>query len=332
MRPVLGICLKRYSFLADGEAVRRNTHIDVPTEIGLPHFIHDDSADHDTAAFGNFKLSLQSVVCHRGNSVHAGHYVSIVRGQSSEGEESWLLFDDLNMESRIKVVDIDLALSEESPYLLFYQVQPIEGDPGNIDGGERPPSYNSDSKDSEFAAFSSTSQDIQDSFDDAIGTGRLSAEDFIGDRRERGRSIEPKDRRRSILFGDENVHAMNKADHSVTGSGGLHVGDNSIRNSRSGSKLRKGSRSTQLSQSTDRRLSVSFTRFAEKLAVLGKTETANNDTMADVAVAAIADKEKIKRENGGKVREKNRPSRLNGIQNLTKEKKDGKPDRECVVM
>ncbi|MCJ1306943.1 hypothetical protein MMC25_000587 [Agyrium rufum] len=183
-RPVLGICLKRYSILPDGQAIRRSTHIDIPLEIGLPHFIHDDTMAEDGAAFGNFKLSLQSIVCHRGDSVDSGHYISMVRGQApsingskrqrsgsrnptkksrsrsrrrpestdrrpsaqlssepswkpeadkTEAEDAWLLFDDI-AEPRIRTINVEQVLRDESPYLLFYQVQPIEGDPGNIEG------------------------------------------------------------------------------------------------------------------------------------------------------------------------------------------------------
>ena len=73
-RPILGLCLKRYAF-HNGRSVRLNTYVDIPIEIGLPHFIQDDQMSDQSAPFGNFKLSLQSVVCHRGSSTHSGHYV-----------------------------------------------------------------------------------------------------------------------------------------------------------------------------------------------------------------------------------------------------------------
>lgn len=109
-RPILGMCLKRYSLLPNGNAIRLNTFIDIPTEIGLPHFIQDDKLDENGPLYGNFKLSLQSVVCHRGNSVDSGHYVSLVRGANSnlhstsqttetnpgaESSDQWMRFDDL---------------------------------------------------------------------------------------------------------------------------------------------------------------------------------------------------------------------------------------------
>ncbi|KIW27326.1 uncharacterized protein PV07_07076 [Cladophialophora immunda] len=145
-RPVLGLCLKRYSFTASGKAIRLDTQVDIPVEIGVPHFIQDDRMEDAGGLHGNFKLSLQSVVCHRGNSVDSGHYIALVRGTappwSSDGQlpdtsNTWMRFDDLAPQ-RITVVDIDKALREETPYLLFYQILPIQGDPGSIAAGEEP--------------------------------------------------------------------------------------------------------------------------------------------------------------------------------------------------
>ena len=158
--------------LASGKAIRRNTHIDIPTEIGLPHFIQDDSMSEDGPLFGNFKLSLQAAVCHRGKSVHSGHYVSLVRshekGNFDSSGDKWMRLDDLDRD-RVAFVDVQGFLKKESPYLLFYQVQPIEDELeaglGNRDsrnsveaGG--PPSYAvSESRDSGIADLSLSSHD-----------------------------------------------------------------------------------------------------------------------------------------------------------------------------
>ncbi|PGH32765.1 hypothetical protein GX50_04419 [[Emmonsia] crescens] len=140
-RPILGICLKRYSVLPNGHAVRLNTFVDIPIEIGLPHFIQDDEMENEGPLYGNFKLSLQAVICHRGNSVESGHYIALVRGtpingpdKSSEYCRHWMRFDDLTQE-RITIVNIEKALVEESPYLLFYQILPIDGDSDTTSGG-----------------------------------------------------------------------------------------------------------------------------------------------------------------------------------------------------
>ena len=162
-RPVLGICLKRYSVTAQGTRSRLNTYIDIPLEIGLPHFISDEVGDEFGSNFTNFKLSLQSVVCHRGNSLDSGHYIALVRSDPPEHvnhlgvngslakehhedagattddlANRWLRSDDLAPE-RVTYVDIKQALREECPYLLFYQVQPIADDLFRGD----PPSYDS---------------------------------------------------------------------------------------------------------------------------------------------------------------------------------------------
>ncbi|KAI1612251.1 ubiquitin C-terminal hydrolase [Exophiala viscosa] len=143
-RPILGLCLKRYSMSADGTAARLDTQIDIPVEIGVPHFIQDEHMEEAGSLFGNFKLSLQSVVCHRGYSVDSGHYIALVRGSAppnsangttADPSSTWMRFDDL-AQDRITVVDIEKALKEETPYLLFYQIVPVDGDPGYITSGE----------------------------------------------------------------------------------------------------------------------------------------------------------------------------------------------------
>ncbi|KAI9729969.1 MAG: hypothetical protein M1834_006167 [Cirrosporium novae-zelandiae] len=163
-RPILGICLKRYSMKLDGTPTRLSTRIDIPVDIALPHFIQDDQMNDNGPLYGNFELSLQSAVCHRGTQVNSGHYISLVRGSCpnahtqngsagsgrphiAKGEDTWLLFDDL-AKDRVTVVDIHEALERESPYLLFYQVHPIEDDLGIGHVGELPPSYAESERDS----------------------------------------------------------------------------------------------------------------------------------------------------------------------------------------
>ncbi|KAF2666225.1 cysteine proteinase [Microthyrium microscopicum] len=155
-RPVLGICLKRYGITKDGPR-RVDTYIDIPLEIRLPHFVSNgNEEDGFGSSFSTFKLSLQSVIFHRGVSLNAGHYVSIVRpapneirfeGSESDRKCQWLMFDDLAKE-RVTTVDIRKALKKECPYLLFYQVQPVDDDEEEETYSERsfsdpeePPTY-----------------------------------------------------------------------------------------------------------------------------------------------------------------------------------------------
>ncbi|KAI5286386.1 hypothetical protein KEM52_002020, partial [Ascosphaera acerosa] len=156
-RPILGMCLKRYD-IRNGRPIRRNTYVDIPVEIGLPHFIKDDQIDESAPIFGKFKLVLQAAVCHRGKSTDSGHYISLVRCRTTVDsdaasprvgtaqtpnpdviDQNWLRFDDLAPE-RVTGVDIEKALREESPYLLFYQIMPIDSPPDH-DFDERPPDY-----------------------------------------------------------------------------------------------------------------------------------------------------------------------------------------------
>jgi hypothetical protein len=164
-RPVLGICLKRYGITESGRPFRKNTFIDIPLDIRLPHFIQDEMIAEDGPLMGDFKLSLQSVICHRGNSVNAGHYISFIRGTSqiADGDsqsarrlsnnsvpphysaDRWIKFDDL-ADPRVSYVDIEQAMKDEMPYLLFYQVQPTYDctpPPGSLPGSlsDHPPSY-----------------------------------------------------------------------------------------------------------------------------------------------------------------------------------------------
>lgn len=196
-RPVLGLCLKRYSFTRSGRAIRLDTAVDIPIEIGLPHFIQDDKMDDEGPIYGNFKLSLQSVVCHRGSSVDSGHYIALARttlpAKGSEQEESshWIRFDDLATQ-RVSLIDIKRALKEETPYLLFYQIVPVEGDPGNLLSGEvpPPPSYstteliNSETLGTGEPLIAITSVESQAiSNDDQIPTDDARAEELLSARR-----------------------------------------------------------------------------------------------------------------------------------------------------
>lgn len=144
-RPVLGVALKRYSYTNEGASRRRDTFVDIPLEIAVPNFVSDDSMQDEGPLVGNFRLVLQSVICHRGVSVHSGHYICLSRGSApnaarnstserrasnsstADFEDPWMRFDDLAKE-RVSYVNIHDALREETPYLLFYQVQPIGED------------------------------------------------------------------------------------------------------------------------------------------------------------------------------------------------------------
>lgn len=161
-RPVVGICLKRYLMTEDGQAKRHNTFIDIPDSLRLPHFMvaGESKVEEETTLSMEYKLVLQSVVCHRGESVHSGHYISFARVNPKlltdnrrhdsdpppdYEDAQWVKFDDLALEKRVTYVDdIKEALKQEMPYLLFYQIVPMV-DVTNVSttGSEtEPPSYN----------------------------------------------------------------------------------------------------------------------------------------------------------------------------------------------
>ncbi|KAI0138401.1 ubiquitin carboxyl-terminal hydrolase [Pestalotiopsis sp. NC0098] len=158
-RPVVGICLKRYMVDENGVPKRQNTYIDIPDSLRLPHFIVDERHVEESGLSQEYKLVLQSVVCHRGDSLHSGHYISFCRvapklltdnrrhdsdPPPDYEEAQWVKFDDLAVSSRITPVDdIKQSLKEEMPYLLLYQIVPIvDVAASSADENEaEPPSY-----------------------------------------------------------------------------------------------------------------------------------------------------------------------------------------------
>lgn len=161
-KPVVGICLKRYVMTEDGLPKRHNTFIDIPDSLRLPHFmLAGEVAEEDPRLLNtDYKLVLQSVVCHRGDSVQSGHYIAFARvapkvlthnrrhnfdPPPDYEEAQWVMFDDLDIDGRVTYVDnIREALKEEMPYLLFYQILPmVDAAPPSTEGAENePPSYN----------------------------------------------------------------------------------------------------------------------------------------------------------------------------------------------
>ncbi|KAK1760776.1 ubiquitin carboxyl-terminal hydrolase 14 [Echria macrotheca] len=161
-RPVLGICLKRYTMTEQGVPIRQNTLIDIPISMRLPHFMMVDDAKEEPDSNGlsqEYKLDLQSVICHRGDSLHSGHYIAFSRvapklltdnrrhdvdPPPDYEEVQWVRFDDLSVDNRVTYVDdIKKSLSEEMPYLLFYQIVPmVDVTTTSTDGSvAEPPTY-----------------------------------------------------------------------------------------------------------------------------------------------------------------------------------------------
>lgn len=174
-RPIVGICLKRYAMDESGQPQRLNTFIDIPDSLRLPHFMLAGGPDlEDSGLSTEYKLVLQSVVCHRGDSLQSGHYIAFARvapklltgnrrhyfdPPPDYEEAQWVQFDDMETENRVSFVDdIKQSLREEMPYLLFYQIVPmVDITCPSTEGTEaEPPSYNESKTSFEVPSSAST--------------------------------------------------------------------------------------------------------------------------------------------------------------------------------
>ncbi|CAG8084245.1 unnamed protein product [Penicillium nalgiovense] len=348
-RPILGMCLKRYSFLPDGRAVRLNTHIDIPTEIGLPHFIQDDNLDANAPIYGSFKLSLQALARQMAKSIDSGLDISIVRGtncpsagtpvttgpEAPEATKHWMRFDDLAAE-RVTLVDIDQALKTESPYLLFYQILPI---------GEDPSAPNIPNAPSSRASDGSTLGDQTDFSAEDLSSDRPSVE-VTGPCETNAQTLASIARRSSTAV-SETSNPAGLQPRSIPSSsprlapmeeGSAKGTSFSLRESRS-ARSNPGSRTG--SQTGENRISATFSRFAERLSrdkisndgfteenEGGESALEIDDTVDDMKLGPAALENKEKR---GRVRTKDRERNKGKTEEKSKEK-SRKLDRECAVM
>lgn len=364
------MCLKRYSFTPNGNATRRDTYIDIPTEIGLPHFIQDDNLDADAPIYGNFKLSLQAMVCHRGNSVDSGHYISIVRGTSANPARSdssassdtlempkhWMRFDDLAAE-RVTLIDIETALKTESPYLLFYQILPINQDASLANLPNKAPSSRASDAtlDVEMAEFAQKYRTVSGNDTDGstteVNSARPSFEITAPDSPSALALNSTGRRPSSVIFSEtaptgpqaRSIPSMSpklapmEEDAPKNAFGFPRRGS---RHTKSASGSRAGSRAT--SQTGENRIGATFSRFAVRLSKdrftsdgegegdesAGEVDELAPDEMK-LGPAAYDSKEKT-----GRGRTKDRATRGKG-KDKSKEKskeKNRRPERECVVM
>lgn len=133
-RPVLPICLKRYSFAMDkSHGVRSLKRIIIPPVIDLPAFVAD-CAPTQMAPTQSFKLILESAICHRGKTIESGHFVSVARKNTHVENETleesldatWYLYDDLKA-SRVVTKKFKDVFESEWPYMLFYRLVAVDG-------------------------------------------------------------------------------------------------------------------------------------------------------------------------------------------------------------
>jgi hypothetical protein len=370
------MCLKRYSMSSNGKAIRLNTYIDIPIEIGLPHFIQDDTMAEEGPLYGNFKLSLQAVVCHRGNSVDSGHYIALVRGTSSNAtppppgssdstsihvpnaSEHWMRFDDLAAE-RITLVNIEQALKEESPYLLFYQIVPVDEEGEETSLRNNRASY-TDPEDDVDVPVSVQVSSVASTDDDQpemsiSGSARPSfeitsayTEDPQTGQPGRGESIALSDSLQDSVREDNSgglqPNPVAVADPSTPkGEGGRGSFSLSRRSSR---RLKSRSRSGGEDQGSEKRLSAAFSRFAnlrlsrEKLVSDPNSAAVTEDSDEPTTKEAGS----LGEDNAGKLtpstsenrqKETSRERKIKrGKQpdRLSRMKTGKQPERECLVM
>lgn len=365
-RPILGLCLKRYSFTPNGNATRRDTLIDIPTEIGLPHFIQDDNMDADAPIYGNFKLSLQAMVCHRGNSVDSGHYISIVRGTSANPAPSgssgssdtlgtpkhWMRFDDLAAE-RVTLIDIETALRTESPYLLFYQILPIGQDASLANLPNKAPSSRASDAtlDGDMADITQKLRSLSGNDTDGSVTDLNSARpsfEITAPDSPRALALNSTGRRPSSVIFSESAHTGPQARSIPSMSPRLapmeeEAPKNSFGFSRRGSRHTKsnsgsrvGSRAT--SQTGDNRIGSTISRFAVRLSKDRFTSDGEGEGEESAVEGDETAPDEMKlgppaydnKEKAGRGRTKDRAAR--GKAKEKSKEKSRKPERECIVM
>ncbi|KAJ5134608.1 hypothetical protein N7526_005973 [Penicillium atrosanguineum] len=360
-RPILGMCLKRYSFLPNGTATRLNTYIDIPTEIGLPHFIQDDNLDSDSPMYGNFKLSLQAMVCHRGNSVDSGHYISVVRGTSHDVARSgsstnldhhpetpkhWMRFDDLASE-RVTLIDIETALKNESPYLLFYQILPMDQDASMANLSYKAPSsrasdgtLDGDMNEISRKLFGLAVDDMDGSTTGDITSARPSFEITAPDNGDGQNAV----RRPSVAFSEGALGPPGPQARSVPSMSPrlAPMEEESTRGtfgfSRRGSRTKSNSGSRAGSQSGDNRMGSTFSRFTGRLS--RDKFTSDGEGEADESALETDDVSPDDMKLGpaayeGKEKSRRGRTKDRGSKGKSKEKskeKARKPERECAVM
>jgi len=62
------------------------------------------------------QFQLQSIICHKGASIHAGHYVAFIRKKLADQRVGWVLYNDE------KVVEArDVEEMKKFAYVYFFQ-------------------------------------------------------------------------------------------------------------------------------------------------------------------------------------------------------------------
>ncbi|KAI0119161.1 cysteine proteinase [Daldinia grandis] len=365
-RPVVGICLKRYMMDMDGNMKRQNTYIDIPDSLRLPHFIVDERHVEESGLAADYKLVLQSVVCHRGDSLHSGHYVSFCRvapklltdnrrhdsdPPPDYEEAQWVKFDDLAIENRVTLVDdIKESLKEEMPYLLFYQIVPIvEVAASSTESTDiEPPSYddaalnltNSETSATQSLERLSVSRRPSSYFDNlAPQPAANSGIRFSADLEPPRRSFADEDgflsvSRRGSVYNDSGIPSPAAVSEGPSPAATPGEETTAQRLSRAAARFRGGNKSRPQSQAGEGRKSLSVTRFG--VFIKSSKEPLRDSTSIeaedDYEFVESIEKERIK-ENDADIT----PTPKKGKSKSHHDKGKGKdskrtnmPDRECI--
>lgn len=306
-----------------------------------------------------YKLVLQSVVCHRGDSLQSGHYITFARvapkllidnrrhnfdPPPDYEEAQWVLFDDLE-ETRVTYVDnFKEALKAEMPYLLFYQVVPMVdvACPSTDGTATGPPSYQESKQSMELQTSSITEGSL--STQSKPPSIRLSFENEpvpVKPFHEStsyttfGGSNPSSSRRQSVAVNDS-IPATPEGHSPV-----ILPSDDATpsRLSRAASRFTLGRSSRPTSQSGEGRLSISMGRFSglrkvskdpvpdQSESVAASINTAPSESPSTQSQETQVDQTKSTATKNGKAKEKDRSKEK------TKQKQAGtQPERECVVM
>ncbi|KAJ2991398.1 hypothetical protein NUW58_g2526 [Xylaria curta] len=370
-RPVVGICLKRYMMDSNGNTKRQNTYIDIPDSLRLPHFIVDDRHVQENGLTAEYKLVLQSVVCHRGDSLHSGHYISFCRvapklltgNRRHENdpppdyeEAQWVKFDDLACERITAVDDIKEALKQEMPYLLFYQIVPIVGMAASSTGSIEadPPAYNDaafipgGADISGYQEYQMVSRQTSSYFDNSSGLPSTapSMRFSIDVEPPARRSFADEDgsldvaRRASIAYGDLGVpnSGMASSDHSPAASPGEETTAQRI--SRAAARFKPTNKSRPQSQTGETRISQTMSKLglikSSKEPLRDPTQLFQHED-ADIVVINGVSSEQEEQErtprpfSKGKDKEPTQKRGKSKTKDKDKDKGRDDSDRECII-
>ncbi|KAG2225603.1 hypothetical protein INT45_013714, partial [Circinella minor] len=178
---MLPIVLNRYRYDQRGNSHKINTLIDIPPQIEFNRFVNRNTDYPICGTCGRrveCVMRLQSAVCHKGNSVHAGHYIAYAKSSNSINDNnsnnnsnitnhqendndneicnnSLSYLDDLDPTKRIRTIigqhgTVRAELARDA-YMLFYELVKL------CNHDRTTPSYNnSDIKGSQGVVFDET--------------------------------------------------------------------------------------------------------------------------------------------------------------------------------